>query len=112
MPEVQTLPQKEDHLDKFLEVLPTMYSNTPTSDESLRLLARKYGIRNLDQLPKSKDLEIVVAENPVTRWTTSLGEWPQRSGTVPERVSVPGLRSSKQSETLLRETVIGGHYLR
>ena len=33
--------EKEDQLDKCLEVLPIIYSNTPTSDESLRLLARK-----------------------------------------------------------------------
>lgn len=38
--------KREDQLDKFLEVLPIMYSNTPTSDESTRLLARKYGMRN------------------------------------------------------------------
>ena len=33
--------KKEDQLDKFLEVLPIIYSDTPTSDEGLRLLARK-----------------------------------------------------------------------
>lgn len=55
---------KDPNFDKFLEVVPVIYSNTPTSDQGLRLFAQKYGARNWDQLSTLKDFEVIMIETP------------------------------------------------
>jgi hypothetical protein len=52
------------HVDKFLEIVPIIYSNTPTSDQGLRLFAQEYGARNWDHLSTLKDFEDIIAETP------------------------------------------------
>ena len=56
--------EKDPNFDQFLEVVPIIYSNTPTSDQGLRLFAQKYGARNWDQISTLKDFEDIIHETP------------------------------------------------